>query len=91
VRELFQEYAASLGIHLCFQNFERDLAELHGAYALPEGRLLLACRQGEPQSCDTLPSMKEAIALYRSLGFKEVEPYTVNPVAGALFLELRLA
>jgi putative acetyltransferase len=39
---------------------------------------------------DTVPSMKEAIAVYRSLGFKEIQPDRHNPIKGAMFLELAL-
>lgn len=40
---------------------------------------------------DTLPpKMNDAIRLYRSLGFKEIEPYYNNPVLGAKFMELDL-
>ncbi|HEY3962895.1 MAG TPA: GNAT family N-acetyltransferase [Gaiellaceae bacterium] len=39
---------------------------------------------------DTLPGMETAQALYEELGFREIAPYTVNPVPGARFLELDL-
>ena len=139
-RALFREYEAWLGLDLCFQNFEKELAELPGAYAPPAGRLLLAYENDQLAGCvalrrlsdgvcemkrlflrpqfhgggrgrqlaegiidearsagyermrlDTLAAqMGKAIALYRSLGFKEIEPYYDNPVPGALFMELGL-
>ena len=139
-RELFLEYAQSLGFGLCFQNFDQELADLPGDYAPPEGRLLLAEYENQLAGCvalhklqdgtcemkrlylrpqfrgkglgrgianriiaearqlgyqcmrlDTVePVMKDAVAMYRMLGFNEIAPYCANPIPGALYMELKL-
>jgi putative acetyltransferase len=139
-RELFLEYAQSLGFSLCFQNFDQELAGLPGVYAPPEGRLLLVDCEGQLAGCvalhkldraicemkrlylrphfrgqrlgrtlaeriiaearqigyqrmrlDTVePVMKDAVAMYRKLGFKEIAAYCANPMAGTLYMELKL-
>ncbi len=140
VRELFLEYAQSLGFSLCFQNFDKELAGLPGEYAPPEGRLLLVECEGQLGGCAALhklgrgvcemkrlylrpqfrgkglgralaeriiaearqvgyrrmrldtvePVMKDAVAMYRKLGFKQIASYCANPIAGALYMELEL-
>jgi putative acetyltransferase len=139
-RELFLEYARTLGFSLCFQNFDQELAELPGEYAPPGGRLLLAEFHGELAGCvalhkfdgdicemkrlylrpkfrgqglgrilaeaiiaearkigyrvmrlDTVGSvMPDAVAMYRKLGFVEIEPYRANPMPGTLYFERTL-
>jgi ribosomal protein S18 acetylase RimI-like enzyme len=53
-REIFREYAHGLGIDLCFQGFEQELAALPGEYAAPRGALLLAKVDGAIAGCAAL-------------------------------------
>lgn len=138
-KKLCIEYAASLGIDLSFQDFEKELEEFPGEYSPPEERLLLARCEEKYVGCvglrkitgeicemkrlyvkpgfrgkgigkalakavleeaqtigysrmrlDTLPWMKKAISLYKSLGFESIEPYCHNPIEGSVFMELNL-
>ncbi|MBV9625089.1 MAG: GNAT family N-acetyltransferase [Acidobacteria bacterium] len=54
VRELFSEYAQSLGFSLCFQSFDAELKNLPGDYAPPSGRLLLLTVDLAPAGCVAL-------------------------------------
>ncbi len=141
VRELFREYASSLGVDLGYQGFEEELRALPGDYAPPGGTLILA-RDGDGGAVgcvgvrwfqqgvaemkrlyvrtsgrgmgagrqlaeaavsfahgagywsirlDTLPQMQSAQALYRNMGFREINAYRYSAVPGTTFMELDLA
>ena len=54
LREIFQEYARGLGVDLCFQQFDEELATLPGDYAPPQGALFLATVDGQAAGCCAL-------------------------------------
>ena len=60
VRMLFREYAGSLSVDLCFQNFEAELAALPGDYATPAGALLLALVDGQAGGCVAMRPLPES-------------------------------
>ena len=60
VRILFKEYEQSLGISLCFQNFEQELKDLPGDYASPRGALLLAKVDSASAGCCALRPQDKA-------------------------------
>jgi len=60
VREIFLEYARSLNVDLCFQDFESELSQLPGEYAPPRGALLLAKVNQEIAGCCALRPLDSA-------------------------------
>lgn len=59
-RDLFREYADSLGFDLAFQGFEHEMATLPGRYAAPQGLLLLALVDGAIAGCGAFASLPDA-------------------------------
>jgi ribosomal protein S18 acetylase RimI-like enzyme len=67
VRELFLEYAQSLDFKLCFQGFDKELAELPGKYAPPKGFMLLAYSGSELAGCVAMQPIDSEICEMKRL------------------------
>lgn len=85
------------------RRFDARCCEMKRLYVRPQGRghglgRALAVRAMEAgraagyaaMRLDTLPTMRDAQALYERLGFRDVAAYRANPVAGTRFLEAPL-
>lgn len=88
---------------VALRKYERDICEMKRLYVRPEFRrkgistalsieVINAAREIGYSAIrlDTVPWMKEAIALYHSIGFKDIAPYRYNPIPGTVYMELKL-
>ncbi|MBW1709656.1 MAG: GNAT family N-acetyltransferase [Deltaproteobacteria bacterium] len=88
---------------VALRRLEKDICEMKRLYVKPQFRGLglgkalaeAIIRQAidigySRMRLDTVPSMKGAGRLYKSLGFIEVEAYRYNPIEGAVYMELDL-
>jgi putative acetyltransferase len=93
------QFLACIGL----RQFSADSGEIKRLYVVPTARgrglgrvlverIIAVARETGYRSLllDTLPFMKEAQALYSSLGFQATTAYRFNPIEGSAFLRLDL-
>jgi len=103
-RLLLGEYEGQLAACVALRGLEETICEMKRLYLRPAfrgkglGRILTEHLISEAHQIgyhcmrlDTVePVMKDAVAMYRRLGFREIPPYRENPNPGALYMELDL-
>ena len=103
-RLLLATYEGQLAGCVALHKLEPGVCEMKRLYLRPHfrgkglgralaDRIIAEARQigYQRMRLDTVePVMKDAVAMYRKIGFKEIAPYCSNPIAGALYMELSL-
>jgi ribosomal protein S18 acetylase RimI-like enzyme len=89
-QQLFEEYAAGLGVDLCFQNFPAELKRLPEMYGPPAGRLILAKHDRDYLGCVGLRALHHG-AIEADAAVCEMKRLYVRPTARGSGLGRQLA